>query len=201
MLERLTYDDAVHEYRFDGRVVPSVTQILARLSAEEYRGVDRETMERAATLGKATHKVIELDLRGTLDTESLSEGLVPFYRAWRNFRSMSGFEPLLSEQRVYSARYAYAGTLDLFGRLNGRLALIDAKRTAQVPRTAGPQTSAYEAALRETRPDLTGAMPIDRFALHLRADGTWRLVPFTERGDLRVFLAQITTQEWLRKAA
>ncbi|NID15006.1 hypothetical protein [Luteibacter yeojuensis] len=201
MLNRLAYDDALHEYRFDGQLVPNVTKILSRLTAEEYRGVDRETMERAALLGKAVHKVIELDLRDTLDTDSLSEGLLPYYGAWLNFLNTSGFKALLSEQRVYSERYGYAGTLDLFGRLNNRLAVIDAKRTAAVPRTAGPQTAAYEAALRESRPDLTGALPIDRFALHLRADGTWRLVPFAERSDLRVFLAQITTLQWLRQAA
>lgn len=210
MLDRLSYDDALHEYRYDGNVVPSVTQALGRLSAEEYRGVDAEVMERAAQLGKAVHRVIELDLRDDLDVESLSEGLLPYYESWRNFLATSGFTAVLSEQRVYSARYGYAGTLDLFGILNGEAVLIDAKRTAQVPRTAGPQTAAYETALRESLPDVitrhndltTPARDlIRRFALHLRADGTWRLVPFTDRSDLRVFLAQVTTHHWLRKAA
>lgn len=198
-MDRLSYDDALHEYRYDGNVVPSVTQVLSRLSAVQYRGADPDAMERAATLGKAVHRMIELDLRGVLDTTSLSEELAIYFVAWRDFMATSGFLPIRSEQRVYSQRYGYAGTLDLFGRLD-RLALIDAKRTIAVPRTAGPQTAAYEAALRESLPELTGAAPIDRYALHLRADGTWRLVPFRDRVDLRVFLAQITTHQWLQAA-
>lgn len=200
MMARLAYDDDLHEYRYDGHVVPSVTQVLSRLSAEEYRGVSPDVLEQAALLGKAVHRMIELDLRDALDVQSLSEGLHIYYKAWRNFLSTSGFEASLSEERVYSDRYAYAGTLDLFGRLNGRLSLIDAKRTTSVPRTAGPQTAAYENALRECRPELTGAAPIDRYALHLRADGTWRLVPFTHRADLRAFLACLTLLSWSKAA-
>jgi hypothetical protein len=199
MLERLTYDDDLHQYRYDGQIVPSVTQVLHRLSADQYRGADPEAMERAALLGKAVHRMIELDLRGQLDTASLSEELGIYFVAWRDFMATSGFVPIRSEQLVYSARYGYAGTLDLFGRLD-RFALIDAKRTIAVPRTAGPQTAAYEAALRESLPELTAAEPIDRYALHLRPDGTWRLVPFRDRMDLRVFLAQITTHQWLQAA-
>lgn len=195
ILDQLTFDDALHEYRVGGQIVPSVTQILGRLSAEEYRFVDRETMDVAAELGKAVHKMIELDLRDDLDVGSLSDGLRDYYAAWQNFRQLSGFQMVLSEARVYSARN-FAGTLDLAGTLNGRFCIIDAKRTAQVPRTAGPQTAAYCEALKETHPQVDPKAPVDRFALHLRKDGTWRLVPFTDRNDLRVFLACLAIFQW-----
>lgn len=195
-----TFEEASHTYRVDGQIVPSVTQILHRLSAEAYRFVDKDLMEDAALLGTAAHKMIELDLRDDLDPDTLSDGLQVYYTAWQNFRQLSGFRMVLSEQRVYSARYGYCGTLDLAGWLNGRFAIIDAKRTAQVPRTAGPQTAAYSLALCEQQPDLfeqPGSNPdADRFALHLRADGTWRLVPFTNKSDLRVFLACKTLNDW-----
>lgn len=196
----LTFDEARHEYRHNGNVVPGVTSILARLAAEEYAGVPRDVMERAAALGRAVHLMIELDLRGTLDIDSLSGDLPLYFNAWRNFLNLSGFNAELSEQRVHSLRYGYAGTLDLFGILNHRLALIDAKRTAAVPRTAGPQTAAYELALRETLASKIGSEPIDRFALHLRADGSWRLVPFTDKADQRVFLSCLTIQQWSHAA-
>lgn len=205
----LTFDEASHVYRAEGRVVPSVTQILSRLSAEEYRFVDRSVMEDAALLGKAVHKMIELDLRGDLDVDALSDGLQVYYTAWQNFRQLSGFQMVLSEQRVYSARYGYAGTLDLAGWLNGRFSIIDAKRTAQVPHTAGPQTAAYLQALDESGStfNVPGSEQMaarivgaDRYALHLRADGTWRLVPFTDKSDLRVFLACKTLHDWSNAA-
>ena len=195
----LDYNDERHEYRIAGQVVPSVTQVLARLSAEEYRFVDRALMESAAALGTAVHKLIELDLRGSLDVDALSDGLRPYYAAWRNFMAVSGFRTVLSETRVYSARHGYAGTLDLAGWLGDRFAVIDAKRTAAVPRTAGPQTAAYEQALREHADDAVlwpKETSIDRYALHLKADGKWKLVPFTERNDLRVFLSAKTLHDW-----
>lgn len=204
----LTFDEAAHVYRVDGRIVPSVTQILHRLSAEAYRFVDEFVMEEAALLGTAVHKMIELDLRGDLDVEALSEGLQVYYTAWQNFLQLSGFQMVLSEARVYSSKYGYAGTLDLAGWLNGRFVIIDAKRTAQVPHTAGPQTAAYLQALDES--GRTFSVPgstelaarianAERYALHLRADGTWRLVPFTDKSDLRVFLACKTLHDWINQ--
>jgi hypothetical protein len=199
----LTFDEASHVYRVGGQVVSSVTQILGRLSAEEYRFVDKSVMEDAALLGKAVHKMIELDLRGDLDFESLSDGLQVYYTAWQNFLQLSGFQMVLSEARVYSSKYGYAGTLDLAGWLNNRFVIIDAKRTAAVPRTAGPQTAGYLQALREHAEDAVmwpQDTPVDRYALHLRAEGTWRLVPFTDKSDLRVFLACKTLHDWSNAA-
>lgn len=194
----LTFDAELHEYRADGVVLPSVTQILQPLTAIEYAGVSRDLMDRAAALGRAVHRVIELDLLDDLDVNSLTEALHPYYLAWRNFQAMSGFACDLSEHRVHSARYGYAGTLDLAGTLNGRFVIIDAKRTAQVPRTAGPQTAAYRAALAEGVPQYAEA---ERYALHLRKDGTWRLVPFPHHAaDLRTFLACLTVHQWSQAA-
>lgn len=200
MSAQLTFDEASHTYTVDGRVVQSVTQILHRLSAEAYRFVDKDLMEDAALLGTAAHKMIELDLRDDLDPGTLSDGLQVYYTAWKNFQQLSGFQMVLSEQRVYSAKYGYAGTLDLAGWLNGRFVIIDAKRTAQVPRTAGPQTAAYLRALEESELIDARIIGVDRYALHLRAGGTWRLVPFTNKSDLRVFLACKTLNDWSNAA-
>lgn len=193
MADGLTFEPEGHVYKLGTRVVPSVTQILGPLSAREYRFVDKSTMEAAAALGTAVHKMIELDVADDLDVASLSEPLLPYFAAWRNFRNLSGFECCMSEQRVHSAKYGYAGTLDLAGELNNRPTIIDAKRTAQVPRTAGPQTSAYRQALSEAGSEYANA---DRYALHLRVDGSWRLVPFVDKNDLRVFLSALTLHHW-----
>lgn len=191
----LAFDEASHSYTLDGRRVPSVTQVLKSLP-NEYAMVDRAVMEAAAGLGRAVHKLIELDLADRLNVNSLDDELVDYLLQWQDFRHTSGFEPILSEARVASPRYRYAGTLDLFGRLNGRLVLIDAKRTAAVPRSAGPQTAAYELALRESHPELFEATTyVDRFALHLKRD-RWQLVPFRDVADQRVFLSALTIHNW-----
>lgn len=195
----LQFDEAQHRYTLGAVRLPSVTEILAPITAHEYRGVDRETMERSALLGKAVHKLIELDVARTLDEDALDASLRPYLAQWRQFRAQSGFVVMLSEQRVQSAKYGYAGTLDLAGKLNGRHAIVDAKRTASVPRTAGPQTAAYREALSGMRGDLPWRTA-DRFALHLTPE-RWRLVPFTDPNDLRVFLAALTLHNYLEKAA
>ncbi len=192
----IIFDEAAHTYTLGDRRLPSVTQALKQLTDAEYRHVDASVLDRAAVLGRAVHKVIELDLRDNLDEDSLSDALPPYLAQWREFRALSGFEALLSERIVHSERYGFAGTLDLFGRLNGRYVLIDAKRTAAVPRTAGPQTAAYETALRESSPSATWlAQPIDRYALHLTPEH-WRLVPFKDPSDSRVFLSALTVYNW-----
>lgn len=200
-MSKLTFDPVEHAYRLNGRLVPSVTEALRLITADEYAGVDADVMAKAAAIGTAVHGIIERDIRGEFDIEACDVDLLPYFDQWRQFLQTSGFEPRLSEARVYSERYGYAGTLDLFGRLNRRWALIDAKRTAKVPRTAGPQTAAYEMALRECRPDLFAGEDkrIDRFALHLAPSG-WRLVPFKDPNDQRVFLSALTLHTW-RKAA
>ncbi len=189
----LQFNSERHEYRLDGALIPSVTQILRPLTDHEYRYVAADVMERASALGTAVHRMIELDCAGILDEAALHDDLRIYLGQWRQFRAQSGFVPIHSEQRVCSRAFGYAGTLDLIGRLNGRIALIDAKRCASVPKTAGPQTAGYETAFRE-QSGMTD--PIDRFALHL-APERWRLVPFTDPADKRVFLASLTLHRWL----
>lgn len=202
----LQFDEASHTYTLGGVKLPGVTTALKSLP-NDYAMVDPEVLERAAVIGRAVHQIIADDIRGNLDEDQIDFDLLPYLDQWRAFRDTSGFVPLLSEQMVYSQRYGYAGTLDLFGILNGRLVLPDAKRTAAVPRSAGPQTAGYELGLRECMPDVVAnaaqmvgwksskPVPIDRFALHLTRD-RWQLVPFKDPADQRVFLSALTIYQW-----
>lgn len=199
----LQFDAARHIYALGARRLPSVTMILHSITEQEYRAVRADVMEAARQLGHAVHALIELECAGTLDEDALNDSLKPYLAMWRQFCAQSGFEPLVIEQRVHSARYGFAGTLDLYGRLNGRLALIDAKRCAKVPRSAGPQTAAYEIAVRECLPVFASGIavqPIDRFALHLTPD-RWQLVPFRDPNDARVFLSALTLHNFMEQAA
>ncbi len=200
----LDFQEADHSYRLDGVPVLGVTSALKIISDQAYRFVDPDVLARAAILGQAVHRLIELDCLGQLDLASLDPVLEPYYLAWREFLARSGFQVLLSESKVASRKYRYAGQLDLFGRLNGIGSVVDAKRVTCLMPSTGPQLSAYETALRETRPDLVlpGA-PCRRYALQLTpgtdALARWRLVPYTDPGDLRVFLSCLTITQHLRR--
>lgn len=196
----ITFDEQTHTYTDEhGRVLPSVTQILAPLSANAYRGVPQEVMDNAAAIGTAVHKMIELDVQGVLDESSLHPSIAQYLPAWRRFLVESSFQVLGSEMRVASRRYGYAGTLDLYGLIHGQHALIDAKRVAQVQRTTGPQTAGYEIALREET-GLPATARVDRYALQLIGD-RFRLLPLTDPADARVFLSALTLHNWSSKAA
>lgn len=193
----LQFDEGRHIYALNGKRMPGVTSILKPISSAHYEGVDPAVMERTADLGRKVHRLIELDCFGELDVDDLDDELAPYYLGWREFLSRSGFTPLMSEQKLVSDHAAdgYAGTLDLFGRLNGIYSVIDAKRVAMVVKSTGPQTFGYSRLLRRCIPQVADpSTPIRRYALHLKkppAPGKpapWALVPFNDdRTDALVF--------------
>ena len=208
-MEGLLFDPVAHRYTLDGRPVLGVTEALKVISAADYAAVDPEVLAAKALVGQAVHAMIELDCANDLDVDGLDDVLRPYYRCWRNFLVASGFVTVLSESKVASRRYGYAGQLDLFGHLNAIPSTIDAKCVTVVMPSTGPQTAAYTHALRETRPDLlpVGA-PCRRYALQLRPFGPdgkpmacpWKLHPFTsDAADLRLFLASLTVSQHLHR--
>lgn len=193
-MTHLAFDEALHRYTVKGRTVPSVTQILDPLI--DFSMVDREVLERARRLGTAVHRLIELEVAGTLDESSVSGILVGFLEQWRDFVKVTGFRTLHNELRLYSARYGYAGTMDLHGMLDDET-LIDTKSGA-TPKTAGLQTAAYHQLGVEN-----GYFPptTRRRVLDLKED-SWKLSkPYTGTNDLRVFLSQLNVHNWKRGIA
>ena len=145
----LTFDEEAHVYRYAGRVVPSVTQVLSIASANDFTHVDGEVLERARSFGKHVHAMIDLDNRGELDEEALDGELLLYLNQWRLFLRESGFKVTASEQRIYHKIFKYAGTCDtLLGQ--GTSWVLDIK-TGSMPKTVGAQLAAYQAAL-EPRP-------------------------------------------------
>ena len=142
-MARILFDEARHEYRVGGRVVPSVTQVLSVIT--DFGGVSADVLARAAEFGTHVHQAVDLDSKGLLDEESLDPALAPYLAAWRTFLADAGATVLASEVRVYHPGQHYAGTLDALLRIRNKVAVVDVK-TGVVPRTVGPQLAAYETA-------------------------------------------------------
>lgn len=191
-MSALTFDEAAHEYRLDGRRLPSVTQLLAPLV--DYSKVPRETLERAQALGTAVHRMTELYDNDDLDEESLSDELRPYLASWLRFRTECQFEPVTIEHRMSHPLYHYAGTSDRTGIIKGRLAVVDLKKMMVLGPHIGPQLAAYEK-LHQAE----GLKVLDRFALGLRPDGTYRLQPYTDPLDWQCFLSHLTIHNWKTK--
>lgn len=186
----LEFDKPTHTYRWNGQIVPSVTQVLAQLS--DFSMVRPDVLERKRQIGQWVHKAIELDLADDLDEESIGDDWRGYFNGWRKFRAESGFVASASEQQVYSEKYRFAGTLDLAGELpKAGTAIIDAKCTTMIYPTVGPQVAAYSEA--------AGCPKAKRFALQLSPDGKYELHPLTDRGNFGVFLAALTLHNWRKQ--
>ncbi|MBY0436901.1 MAG: hypothetical protein K2W80_01830 [Burkholderiales bacterium] len=183
-MDGLTFDEPTHVYRWNGVVVPSVTQII-RPIAPSYNFVTPEQLEHARQEGVAIHRMVELEANHDLDEDALPEWLRPYFTAWRKFVDETGFAIEQSEKRDYNPALRYAGTLDLRGRnRKGTPWLIDLKRSFLAGRAIGVQLAAYAAFDKTCSPH--------RFGLRLMNNGEYRLREFSDSSDWSTFVACLT---------
>ena len=113
----LSFEPQGHVYRYNGRVVPSVTQCLSIVNDLSF--VNPARLEAARAFGVNVHLAVEFWNRGTLDVESLDPELLPYLQGWLKFTRESGVEITASEQRIYNKQLRYAGCVDAVGSLRG----------------------------------------------------------------------------------
>lgn len=181
----LAFDPETHEYRVAGRRVLSVTQILHRagLASSDWYSED------AARRGTEVHRLLENFDRGLSGTLLIDGPYQGYLAAYGRFIEESGIEYSEIEQPEYSDTYGFAGTPDRTARFGHRIAVLDIKTGGAQPWHA-LQTAAYAL--------LVGNW-MERFALYLRTDGTYRLVEHGDDTDYDVFLAALTVVNWRRQ--
>ena len=193
----LAFDEAEHRYYWNGIRVPNVTSILAPLT--DYSHVEPAALEKARAEGVAIHKMVENHAKGV--EQLIPDWMAGHHTAMLQFFADTGFQCWISEHKVYHHGLKYAGTLDLYGETpllkdaRGNV-LIDVKRSLYAGPAIGIQLAAYNAALRSGREYPAASR---RYALVLRANGTYRLEPFTDLADEAVFTALLTLQRWKEK--
>lgn len=164
MKNQCEFDPDRHEYRIDGRVVPSVTQVLGDLipgwqASDWYKG-----------RGQAVHACAALIANGTkFEHDPQIEGQVT---ALQRFFHEICLTPIAVEVQVFSARYQYAGTLDLLTVWRRERTIIDFKAslTPSVPYQLGAYALAYDEGIH------AGRLPV-RFGIgvEIRENGTYQL--------------------------
>jgi len=189
----LAFDEATHTYRWGGRVVPSVTQVLADL--KDWSAIPRDRLARAQKEGVAIHKMVEWHLKGVLDVDTLPGWMRQRHAALLKFQDEHRLTVRSQECPLYNSKYRYAGTYDIDGDLDGSPALIDIKRSLYGGRITGLQLAGYHGLL---TPNLGFAdMSRRRFALQLKDDGNYSLVEFSNTSDWGVFLACLTRHHFM----
>lgn len=133
-MPELKFNPENHEYRLDGVVIPSVTQILKSAGLSSFDGVPQELLERNARFGTAVHKAVELTCQGNLDNSTVDPVLVPYLEAWELFAECYGFKSEKQEVVGYHPTYRYGYTIDAIGTLpDGKKALVDIKTGTPKP--------------------------------------------------------------------
>lgn len=195
----LTFEKSSHIYRLDGFVIPHVTRVTDALSS--YAGVPEDVLRRKAEIGDAVHYATELEDANDLDYGSLPLEIRGYLDAWRRFKEETGFVPSVSEHRVHSKLYRYAGTLDRIGYFSRMKnikpsvpALIDLKTTYAILPAVGPQTAGYMQAWNETCGRQNKVKR--RYAVQLKTDGTYYPHECTDPSDWSVFLSALTLLNW-----
>lgn len=183
----LTFDPIKHEYRWNGAVVPSVTQVLQPLMSMEF--VDADVLRRAQDFGTAVHLACELHDKGTLDESALDPHLLPYLRGWRNFTREHHVVWDLIEERVFHPTLRYAGTLDRRGNVDGYPSMVDIKSGTSLYPSVGPQLAAYTHASSPT------PAAYRRYAVRLYPDG-YELKQYTSPMDWPCFASLITIRNF-----
>jgi hypothetical protein len=172
-------DHATHTYRVAGRVIPSVTQCLSVVANFDH--VDPVVLEDARLFGTHVHMATDLWDRGILDEDALDPRLAAYLGGWKKFLHETGFKVTHTEQKVYNASLAYAGTLDKRGDWKKTTWLLDLKSGA-VPAYVGYQTAAY----REALP--AGERPRRRLVVQLKRNN-YKVFKQDDAADFSMFVS------------
>ena len=188
------FDPERHEYWLGDRLLPSVTQIISPLYDWTY--VKTVDLEYGGARGDAVHYGCELLDHGTLDWATVQAEIIGYIRAWERYSREVPVRWESIEQRAYHPTLMYAGTMDRYGYVRERKAVVDIKTSATLNPAVGVQLAAYRTLVAN---DPASARDIERIAVQLLPDGTYREHHYKSTDDIGCFLGLLATHNWRRK--
>ena len=188
MTLKIDFNEERHEYLLNGKKVPSVTQVLSL--ANEFKGINKNILDKAAKFGTAVHKTTELYDQNNLNIQTLDPALMPYLNGWTKFLIETNFKVIDVELRVGSMS-GYAGTIDRVGLFNNKLTALDIKTGTTVPRTTPLQLSAYAAAYNEMFPKYIQ----QRISVQLKPL-RYSIKQYTNIADFAMFCNFLTVYKW-----
>ena len=142
------YFDDGHLYLVDGKIVPSITQLLSCKFGKKYEGISEAVLDAASRKGTEVHEAIQR-LCGTGEVEDLKE-----VRNFLFLQRQYGFEVLANEVPVIlfsEDEPIAAGRLDLVLRMDGKIGGADIKRTSVLDKNyLAYQLNLYRLAYRQS---------------------------------------------------
>lgn len=194
-MSELNFFEPKHTYVLDGEPIPCVSDLCRFLSREIYKDAPKWQLEAAAERGTAVHAAtVELDTTGSATVE---ESHRPYVEAYAKFLQEHEVVWSLTEYPDYDPILRYAGTIDRYGMVDGVETLVDLKTTYTVHKPLCAASLNLYRLILESK-----GHPVEKLLiLHLKKDGTYKLVPFQIDDDLPLALFTIhhTLQKKRRK--
>lgn len=188
------YNDELHQYKFDGVVIPSVTQILKEAGLVNLDFISEEYLREKSDLGKKVHTATELYDADSLDYDDLHPKLQAYVRSWQKF--LIDYKITLKdiELQMFSNLYRFAGRLDRTGWIGKELTLVDIK-SGSIQHSHAIQTAGYEILYNQ---DKKKSEQIKRrMCVYLNEHG-YQVREYKKITDRNVFLSALTISNYLR---
>lgn len=191
----LEFDEEKHLYTLDGVELPSVTEICRFLSYDTAVNAKPWLRDAAADRGTRVHAWCMLYDYGERDLfDCIEPDEIGYVKAYLSFLRDYKPEWELIEHSMGDRLAGYAGTLDRFGLVDGKKAIVDLKTTSvlrKVPLAA--QLAGYKELLYDTRLEVAEAV----YGLHLQKDGCYQLVQVA--ADYEAFEACLVLHNKLKR--
>jgi len=167
----------------------ALDEIEIREILEEASKQHRLSKTRAGNVGDLTHEYIEKAMKGEKPKMPVNKQIRNGIKAFVKWAKENNFKPKLVEKKVYSKRFRYAGTMDIEGLVNGKLAIIDIKTSNGIYDEMRYQVAAYQNA----REEETGKKYEERWIIRLgKEDGEFEAVRLDDyEKDFKAFLAAL----------
>lgn len=124
----LEFNEEKHIYRVDGKVVPSVSEILEFAKMPLMKDIPKYILDIASDRGTRIHKATE-NIDAEIE-EEIDYDIEPYVTAYKLF--LAEYSPLWLYRELMLTNGKYAGTLDSVGIVADKLALGDYKSTSKV---------------------------------------------------------------------
>ncbi len=182
------FEEATHEYKSDGRIIPSVTQILQGCGIVNYSGIPTDVLERKAAIGKAVHLACEYYDAGIL--EGVPNLYAPYVEAYKRASTDLSWRWDCIEHRKIGRvdGMQFGMQLDRLGMIYGSTSLVELKTTAAIEPSWGIQLAAYHLGME--------IASMRRYALWLKEDGNYRLIEYKDKRDFQIFRQALSLEYW-----
>ena len=184
-----TFDAERHEFKKDGERVLSITQVLALAGICDWSFVAEDVRVHAMNRGKSVHWMLQIEDEGGLNYRTVPVALRGYRKAYKTWKTSSGFVPFLIEKWMVSD-LGFGGIPDRAGRFGfgSSFGAVIELKTGAVADWTRLQLAAQCVLI---QPNISIARTFRRIGLSLRPDGTYSIKEFPMAefdSDIAIFI-------------